>query len=352
MFRRFLAFSGRRIGKDSALYAEQGSVLICVLWSLFFLSALAVAIYASIAPQIDLVGRLKDRPRLSCLAQAGVQRARAVLQEDETESYDALNDAWADNEEAFREIGLGDEGYFSVSYEAGDGSSPDEEIRYGLMDEERKLNVNKASFEVLKQFFESVGEATAQEAGDIADAILDWVDTDDEPRENGAEEGYYASLQPAYPCKNKEFQVVEELLLVKAMTQEVFDKVKEYVTVYSSGTVNLNTAGKPVLQALGMSGILAEKVLHFRKGPDGKEATEDDNIFESVEAALPTLSSAESLTPEEIDQLNNAIGTGLLSVRSDNFQGTSWGMLKDRESSVKIVFIFDREKTIKYWREN
>jgi len=39
-------------------------------------------------------------------------------------------------------------------------------------------------------------------------------------------------------------------------------------------------------------------------------------------------------------------------VRSDSFQGTSWGMLKDRESSVKIVFIFDREKTIKYWREN
>src|SRR3989338_6591082 len=91
---------------------KQGSVLIGVLWSLFFLSALAAALYASIAPQIGLVERLKDRPRLSCLAQAGVQRARAVLKEDETESYDALNDAWADNEEAFREIDLGDEGYF------------------------------------------------------------------------------------------------------------------------------------------------------------------------------------------------------------------------------------------------
>jgi general secretion pathway protein K len=327
-------------------------VLIGVLWSLFFLSALALAIYAYVAPQIGLIERLNDRHRLYYSAQAGVKRAMAVMGEDETESYDALNDAWSNNEEAFKEIELGDEGYFSVGYDPGDGDSFQEGMRYGLVDEERKLNINKAPFEVLKQFFKSVGETTAQEADEIVDAILDWIDADDEPRGNGAEEGYYASLQPPYACKNKEFQALEELLLVKAMTQEIFDKVKGHVTIYSSGTVNLNTAGKPVLQALGMSAGLAEKVLHFRKGPDGREVTKDDNIFESVEVAGNALGSAESLSPEETNQFDNAIATGLVSVRSDNFQGTSLGMLRDKAVLRKIVFIFDRGKTVKYWRED
>ena len=33
---------------------------------------------------------------------------------------------------------------------------------------------------------------------EIADAILDWLDEDEEPREYGAESDYYSSLSPGY----------------------------------------------------------------------------------------------------------------------------------------------------------
>ena len=49
---------------------------------------------------------------------------------------------------------------------------------------------------------------------DVADAILDWIDEDDEPREYGAEWDYYAQLQPPYKPKNGPLDTVEELLLV------------------------------------------------------------------------------------------------------------------------------------------
>jgi hypothetical protein len=51
-----------------------------------------------------------------------------------------------------------------------------------------------------------------------ADAILDWMDEDDEPREYGAELEYYSTLQPPYQPKNGPLETVEELLLVRDVT--------------------------------------------------------------------------------------------------------------------------------------
>jgi len=53
---------------------------------------------------------------------------------------------------------------------------------------------------------------------DVADAILDWIDSDDEPREFGCESEYYATLQPPYVPKNAPLDTVEELLLVRGVT--------------------------------------------------------------------------------------------------------------------------------------
>lgn len=333
----------------------RGSVLIAVLWCLFFLGALAVAIYALLAPQIGLAGRLKDRTRLHYLARAGVQQAMGVLAGDETENTDGFKDVWADNEEAFKDMRLGEEGYASVRYDSvnDDGG---QEPRYGLVDEERKININTATFAVLKKFFELTGQTTSQTASDIADSILDWVDEDGDPRENGAEDGYYKGIEGGYACKNARFQILEELFLVKGMTQDVFDKVSAYLTVYGNGRVNLNTAGQYVLEALGLSDTLADKVIRFRRGNDSQEATADDNIFESVETVVAALSSGVGLSAEEIEQINGLIASGLAGVRSDYFHGESYGTLRagdddDTGVTMRIVFVVDREKNVRYWRE-
>ena len=56
---------------------------------------------------------------------------------------------------------------------------------------------------------------------ETADAILDWLDEDEEPREYGAESDYYSSLSPPYAAKNGQLETVEELLLVRGVTPQL-----------------------------------------------------------------------------------------------------------------------------------
>ncbi len=51
-----------------------------------------------------------------------------------------------------------------------------------------------------------------------ADAILDFIDADDEPREYGAERDYYAQLPIPYAPVNGPLQSIEQLLLVRGVT--------------------------------------------------------------------------------------------------------------------------------------
>lgn len=53
---------------------------------------------------------------------------------------------------------------------------------------------------------------------EVADAILDWIDADDEPRDFGAETGYYSTLVPAYGCANAPLRCIDELLRVRGVT--------------------------------------------------------------------------------------------------------------------------------------
>jgi DNA uptake protein ComE-like DNA-binding protein len=55
----------------------------------------------------------------------------------------------------------------------------------------------------------------------IADALLDWMDTDTTPRQSGAEEDYYAGLNPPYRPRNGLPDSLEELLLVKGVTRSL-----------------------------------------------------------------------------------------------------------------------------------
>ncbi|OGX38871.1 MAG: hypothetical protein A3C36_00920 [Omnitrophica WOR_2 bacterium RIFCSPHIGHO2_02_FULL_52_10] len=330
--------------------SKTGSVLIAVLWSLFLLTALALVINASITPQLTLAASLRDRMALRYLAEAGVQRSLLELRSDETEEYDALNNPWADNDEAFKEIFLTDIGYFSVEHEiAGEGEEGGK--RYGLIDEERKININTAPVDVLTGLFVNAGEVSDQEAEEIAESIGDWRDGDDEAMDNGAENNYYQGLGAPYACKNANFDVLEELLLVKGVTQGIFDRVKGYVTVYGEGAVNINTADEAVLQWLGIGDDLAKKIVDYRNGGDGQGATEDDNALESAQSLIPDLSARLSLSAEDIEKLTSAQNAGLLGVRSDFYRGESYGRFQDREAAVKIIFVVNRDETIHFWKE-
>jgi DNA uptake protein ComE-like DNA-binding protein len=94
-------------------------------------------------------------------------------------------------------------------------------IRYGLMDESARLNLNvigKLQLEEDQQRELLMGLPGMTE--DIADAILDWIDADDNARPYGAEAEYYES-EAAYSAKNGPLETIDELLLVRGVTPEL-----------------------------------------------------------------------------------------------------------------------------------
>jgi len=96
-------------------------------------------------------------------------------------------------------------------------------VRFGLENESAKLNLN--ALVQMDQQNPGVGEQLLMTLPgmdvNIADAILDWIDADDTPRENGAESDYYAAQNPPYACKNGPLDTIEELLLVRGVTPQL-----------------------------------------------------------------------------------------------------------------------------------
>jgi type II secretory pathway component PulK len=96
-------------------------------------------------------------------------------------------------------------------------------VRYGFEDESTRLNLN---FLLLADKFQENGGRTLLLSlpgmtEEIADAILDWLDEDDDLREFGAEYDYYQTLEPPYTPTNGPFRSVEELLLVRGVTPDL-----------------------------------------------------------------------------------------------------------------------------------
>lgn len=317
--------------------------------------------------KLILLKQLDAKNELHLIAEAGVKRAILELRKDDStsEEFSRLNKTWSNNPFAFKEIPVG-EGTFTVGYdyylrdvggfEEGVISEEAEKIppvRYGLIDEERKININTAEEEVFMRLFQNVVSLDKESAAELAYCIIDWRDKDSllEHPSYGAEDSYYKSLKYPYESKDAEYEVLEELLLVKGVNREIFDKVKDYLTVYSEGKVNINTASKEVLSALGLTNELISKILSFRYGADLEEATSDDNIFTSSSSIVAELKQFVTLDLSEAAQLEAFISKGKLTTIPQNFMIKSTAKLNNRDITYQIIAIVGPKGEVKYWQE-
>ena len=118
-----------------------------------------------------------------------------------------------------------------------------------ISDESGKINVNKITDETRANFVKFLTAYKLEEltAETITDSILDWLDEDDLHHVNGAEKDYYATLPEPYEPKNGSFESIEELTLIKGITPQIFELIRDHLTVYGSGKINVNFASKEVL---------------------------------------------------------------------------------------------------------
>jgi len=330
----------------SPLPNRGSSILIFVLWSLAFLSFLGLYLSLGIRQKISLVNRLTFRDNLLFIAEAGVKKAILELAKDEGPS-DFLKENWSNNPAVFKEVRVG-LGKFSVFYETSDG-----EVRYGLIDEERKININKIDYPVIKRLLEIVAGLDEMNSQELASSILDWRDEDSflSIPVGSAEDRYYQNLIRPYDCKDSNFEVIEELGLVKGMTKDIFESIKDFITLYGTGSVNINTAPREVLLSLGLEEELVEKILSFRRGDDGIEGNSDDNFFEAPSEITAKLSQFSPLASEEVAQLSNLTSQGVFTTSSYYFKVRSQAFIPSSTFKREIICIIDRGGRILSWRE-
>jgi type II secretory pathway component PulK len=274
-----------------SLTKKKGVILIASLWIVAILSLFAVTVGRRASISLRLVSYDVAARKAYFIARAGMARALSekTIEHDMglSSGIDALSQPWASNDDLFLRHAFG-EGYYTVGYEypMPEKSEKKPPVIHGLMDEQSKININKAPEDTLVNLLVYLG-VDEDSALSIAGSIIDWRDKDDEIASSGkellygAENLYYQGLSPSYMCKDMDFDNIYELILVKGITVDILARIRPYVTVYGNGRVNINTASEPVLNALLGPDFttLASKIAYYRQGEDGIIGTRDDAWF-------------------------------------------------------------------------
>lgn len=179
----------------------------------FILIAVLVVVMLASMVVVSLLFRVQAE-ETAAVAGAGFGQAWATAMSGVYEGMRIAADArpgsleWQENSAAFRERLVFDDGserwYFSV-YSPNESSS--DEVRFGLSDEAGKLNLNEATEAML----EKLPAVTPY----IVQGLLDFLDSDDTPRPEGAEQEYYDALPVPYRVANGPLTTLDGLLLVR-----------------------------------------------------------------------------------------------------------------------------------------
>lgn len=175
-------------------------------------------------------------------------------------------------------------------------------------EEEGALTPAQAQFVRLLQALEEP-EVSEQEARMITAAVADWLDVDQQPGLDGAEDAYYFSRTPAHRAANGPMASVSELRAVANITPEIYIALRPYVTVWPQfpSTLNVNTAPAVVLRSINGDNDLSplsesdgESLVNFREeeGFADLEAFFANPVFDSkrdeIQALRPLLGQQSS----------------------------------------------------------
>lgn len=183
--------------------AKSAFVLVAVLIVVLLASMIAISLLFRMKAEETAAAASTGSEQAWATAMSGVEAALSAVTEVPPGALE-----WRDNPGVFREQLVSDDGsdrwYFTV-FSRGD---PDgEELRFGLTDEASKVNVNTASEESLNKL---PGMKPL-----LSQALLDFIDADNTPHPEGAEQEYYDTLPQPYKILNGPLSTLDELLLVR-----------------------------------------------------------------------------------------------------------------------------------------
>jgi len=321
----------RRVLKDNGGVALILTVLIIsiiVAVTLEFNTAMRSELYAAV--------NLRDGIRLGCVARSGFDYALAVLFEDALDAerpFDSLREPWADSKAlSDNSSSLFEEAAFEVQIRDLAGR-----IQINAL-VNQKGEYNALQKDLLTRLLTLEPFALeAEEVDNLVDAIKDWMDKDEEVTKFGAESAYYQTLEKPYLCRNAPLESLEELLLVRGMTRELFygtgekPGISRFLTIYGDGKVNINTADPVVLRSLSANldqrGV--EDMVSYRE--DEYNDISQPNWYKSVpgmsiEVAMDDLVTT---TSHHFEIISEAF--------QDSMRKRVQGLVERKEGKIKIV---------------
>jgi len=252
-----------------ALLITLGVTTVLVAAALEYNRRARYAVVSSAAARNDL--------SMTEMAAAGVHVAMAILAKDKVDNAnDTPMDDWADPvhiEDVLKEFPFED-GQLSLVITDELGKI---QVNALLDDKDKKgfNEIQRTLWDRFLQYYADRKELKLELKNDseptaIINSLKDWLDSGDDDAItglSGAETSYYEGKRPPYPARNGPLTDLNELLLVKGITPELFygtaeiPGISRYLTVLGMapgegtgasfpGRINITTAGIPVLFAL------------------------------------------------------------------------------------------------------
>ena len=237
---------------------RRGFALMAALWLLVSISTVSLELSAIARGRRLAVVNALESARATAAAESGIEHARAHLVRMIGEGgagqmwNDPLSvlDPWHD---AARTI------HDSVTMD--DGAT----YRTHVSDLGAMLNVNRATEDELRAFLTAKAIDVVSVDG-LAEAILDWRDADDSRRPHGAERDDYIKAGAREIPRNGPFESIDELRFVRGMTPAILSKIRDELTVFGSGQVNVNSAGPAVLASIpGITPLSVEIIVQTQR---------------------------------------------------------------------------------------
>lgn len=319
---------------------KQGFVVIVVLCMIICLAVLLVGFNYQSRTNLYAVGDFQESAQALNCAKAGLNIAIAAIKNpDDTNAKKTPTNLFWD-EHTF-DIG---EGNCSVT----------------ITEENAKLNVNllkdkngKPDRIRIDQLLRLIDLLNKEEAGyshigyGLVPAIIDWTDSDDNIthlpfikfENTGAESGYYSNLETPYGCRNGSFETTEDLLLVKGITRDVFERMRDFITVYGDGKININQASKLVIESLSekMDTALARIIIDRRKFKPFESIAELRDVPGMTDGIYNTIKKIVTVNPA--DQYCHVFSRG----NAGNHSSTVAAILRKNMKTKNIEVILYKE---------
>ena len=196
--------------KRMAMGGGRAFVLVAVLIVILLASMVALSLMFRLHAEETAAAAGSGSEQAWAAAMSGVYEAMQIVKGSPAGELD-----WQDAPGVFRDRLVFDDGAEQWYYSVYSMSEPElQQARFGLTDEASKLNINQATEEMLGR----IPRLTPY----LVQGLLDFLDADNTPRPEGAEQEYYDGLAHPYTVLNGPLSTLEELLLVRGFTPPLF----------------------------------------------------------------------------------------------------------------------------------